>query len=67
MTARELESLLSQHGFHRVSQKGSHCKWRNPETGKQAIVPEHKGKTLPVGTLLNILQNAEIPESQWRH
>jgi hypothetical protein len=34
-TAREVESVLRQHGFLLISQKGSHRKWRNPETGLQ--------------------------------
>jgi len=66
MTARELESLLRQHGFEMVSQKGSHRKWRHPQSGLQVIVPEHRGRPLPIGTLHNILANADIPEEEWR-
>lgn len=65
-TARELERLLSRYGFILVSQKGSHRKWRNFETSRQVIVPAHSGKTLPLGTLRNILQNSEIPEDEWK-
>lgn len=65
-TVRELERLLSQYGFELVSQKGSHRKWRNFETGRQVIVPFHKGKALPLGTLRNILISAEIPEFEWK-
>lgn len=65
-TVRELERLLSQHGFELVSQKGSHRKSRNFETGRQVIVPFHKGKALPLGTLRNILISAEIPEFEWK-
>jgi predicted RNA binding protein YcfA (HicA-like mRNA interferase family) len=36
------------------------------ETGRLVIVPYHAGKNLPVGTLLNILTAAEIPEHEWR-
>ena len=53
MTAREVESILSQYGFQLISQKGSHRKWRNELLGLQVIVPEHRGKTLPIGTLRN--------------
>ena len=66
MTAREVESILRRYDFLLVSQKGSHRKWRNSETGLQVIVPEHKGRILPIGTLRNILIGAEIPESEWR-
>lgn len=65
-TARELERLLSFYGFILISQKGSHRKWRNLETGRQVIVPSHSGRTLPLGTLRNILANAEIPDKEWK-
>ena len=67
LTAKEVEKLLSKHGFVLVSQKGSHRKWRNQATGKQVIVPYHSGHSLPLGTLRNILTNAEIPESEWKN
>lgn len=65
-TAREIERVLSKYGFTLISQKGSHRKWRNFTTGRQVIVPSHSGRNLPVGTLRNILTNAEIPEEEWR-
>jgi len=65
MTAREVEAILTLHRFHLVSQRGSHRKWRNQDLRLQVIVPEHRGRPLPIGTLRNILKNAEIPESQW--
>lgn len=64
--ARGLEKLLSRYGFIQISQKGSHRKWRNLSTGRQVIVPFHSGKDLPLGTLRNILTNAEIPENEWK-
>jgi predicted RNA binding protein YcfA (HicA-like mRNA interferase family) len=66
MTAREVEALLRTHGFSLVSQKGSHRKWRNSEKGLQVIVPDHRGRTLPLGTLRAILKGAETPESEWK-
>jgi predicted RNA binding protein YcfA (HicA-like mRNA interferase family) len=65
-TAREIERLLSRYGFVLVSQKGSHRKWRNLSSGRQVIVPFHRGKKLPLGTLRNIIVSAEIPEHEWR-
>ncbi len=64
--ARELERLLTRYGFVLISQKGSHRKWRNLVTGRQVIVPSHSGRSLPIGTLRNILINAEIPETEWK-
>ena len=66
MTARQVEIILRKYEFELISQKGSHRKWRNEELGLQVIVPEHKGRTLPIGTLLSIVQGAKIPESEWR-
>lgn len=66
MTAREVERLLSQHGFAMIAQKGSHCKWRHPSRRLQVIVPFHRGRQLPLGTLRNILTHAEIPDAEWR-
>ncbi|MDO8587919.1 MAG: type II toxin-antitoxin system HicA family toxin [Armatimonadota bacterium] len=66
MTSREVEQVLSRHGFELVSQHGSHRKWRHQDRRLQVIVPEHKGKTLPLGTLRNILMNAQIPDEEWK-
>ena len=65
MTARQAESILSRHGFTLISQKGSHRKWRNAATRLQVIVPEHRGRDLPLGTLRSIMQGAQIPETEW--
>ena len=65
MTAREVEQLWRRHGFQLVARSGSHRKWRNEIAKRQVIVPEHRGKILPIGTLRNILVNASIPESEW--
>lgn len=66
MTAREVEVLLRSHGFELVSQRGSHRKWRNQQKRLQVIVPEHRGRALPIGTLRSILLNADVPEDEWR-
>lgn len=66
LTAKEVEKLLSRYGFELISQKGSHRKWRNPVSSRQAIVPLHRNQPLPLGTLRNILINAEIPDFEWK-
>jgi len=66
MKSREVEAILSRHGFRLVSQQGSHRKWRHLQKRVQVIVPEHAGRDLPLGTLRIIFVNAEIPESEWR-
>ncbi|HEY9863984.1 MAG TPA: type II toxin-antitoxin system HicA family toxin [Candidatus Obscuribacterales bacterium] len=66
MNVDEVESILKNYGFELVSQKGSHRKWRNLERQLQTIVPYHKGRNLPLGTLRNIMINADIPETEWK-
>lgn len=66
MNADEVENILKKYGFELVSQKGSHRKWRNLDRQLQTIVPYHKGRNLPIGTLRNIMINADIPETEWK-
>jgi len=66
MDAKQVEKILKQYGFELISQKGSHRKWRNFERNLQVIVPYHKSRDLPLGTLRNIFVNADIPESEWK-
>ncbi len=66
MNARQVETILARYGFDLISQKGSHRKWRNSQQNLQVIVPYHKGRDLPIGTLRNIFVSADIPESEWK-
>ena len=36
------------------------------ETLHQVIVPDHRGKALPIGTLRSIMKGSGIPEQEWR-
>jgi predicted RNA binding protein YcfA (HicA-like mRNA interferase family) len=66
MNADAVERILERYGFELVSQKGSHRKWRNVDRQLQTIVPYHKGRDLPTGTLRNIMISADIPETEWK-
>jgi predicted RNA binding protein YcfA (HicA-like mRNA interferase family) len=59
--AGEVVVILRRHGFTLISQRGSHQKWRSNDTGKQVIVPFHKGRQLPLGTLRSIIMGSGIP------
>jgi predicted RNA binding protein YcfA (HicA-like mRNA interferase family) len=61
LTAAEAETILKRYGFELVSQKGSHRKWRHPETGLTVVVPMHKGKTLPVGHSVQLCAAPKSP------
>ena len=66
MKSEEVMRVLDRHGFALVSQRGSHQKWRNSDTGKQVIVPYHKGKQLPLGTMRSIIEGSGITENEFR-
>lgn len=64
-TANEVVKILSAYGFEKINQKGSHQKWKNFISGYQVIVPYHKGKELPVGTLKSIMEGSGLPSEVW--
>ena len=41
LTPKEIIKKLKQNGFIIINQNGSHVKLKNPESGKQVIVPYH--------------------------
>ena len=65
LTAGEVSRILQRHGFALISQRGSHQKWRSQDAGKQVIVPYHKGRELPLGTLRSIIEGSGIPEEEF--
>ena len=66
LSAEEIIHILNRNGFSLISQRGSHQKWRNTDTGKQVIVPYHKGKALPLGTLKSIIDGSGISENKFQ-
>lgn len=66
LKADEIIKILRQYGFILISQRGSHQKWHNQDTGKQLIVPYHKGKQLPLGTIRSIIEGSGIPKEEFR-
>ena len=67
MNAKQVEKILKKYEFELISQKGSHKKWRNSKRNLQVTVPYHQGRDLPIGTLRNILVNADIPTTEWKY
>jgi predicted RNA binding protein YcfA (HicA-like mRNA interferase family) len=66
LTAAEVERVLAKHGFELVAQKGSHRKWRNGDSRAVVTVPEHSGRILPIGTLLQIMRASGIARKAWK-
>lgn len=54
----EIISALAKLGFEKVSQKGSHVKYKNFKTQRIFIIPMHK--EIAKGTLKSILEQADI-------
>ena len=50
--------VMKQLGFYKISQKGSHAKYKNEETKKIFIIPMHY--EVAKGTLRSILEQADI-------
>ena len=59
LKAAEVLSALTQAGFQRVRQRGSHVRLRHPD-GRVVTVPEHGAHDLGRGLLRKILRDAEI-------
>lgn len=59
MTSEEMIKFLKKNGFIVISQNGSHVKLKNPDTGRQVIVPYHS-KDLKKGLEQAILKQAGL-------
>ena len=59
MTPKEMIKHLEKNGFTVVSQKGSHVKFKNPDTDKTVIVPQHN-KAMKKGLEQAILKQAGL-------
>lgn len=65
LSASEVCKILEEHGFVRVRQKGSHIIMRRqlPDRGITVPVPNHS--ELARGTLKSIIDQSEIPKSEF--
>ena len=55
MRAQRVLRKLKRAGFVEIHRKGSHRVLKNYETGKIVVVPVHRGRDIPRGTLHNII------------
>ena len=65
LTADRVISILRRNDFALAGSAGSHQKWRNDSTGKQVIVPYHRGRILPLGTMRAIIEGSGIDPADW--
>ena len=62
---RQLVRVLEKAGFVKQRQRGSHLRmWRESDK-RLVIVPMHKGKDMPTGTLRGILRDADISTDEF--
>lgn len=55
---KDIIKVLNNLGFYKISQRGSHAKFKNLNTGNVCIVPMHN--EIARGTLKSILEQADI-------
>ncbi|MBI9082361.1 MAG: type II toxin-antitoxin system HicA family toxin [Desulfobacterales bacterium] len=63
VSGRKLEKIIQRVGYEKISQRGSHIKMKNRNTGSVVIIPDHK--ELDRWTLKTILKQAEISDQQF--
>ena len=62
LSGRDLVKIFTKLGYRKVTQRGSHIKMKNDETGSIVIIPDHK--EIDRWTLKTILKDAEISEEK---
>lgn len=62
LSGRGLVKIFTKLGYGKVTQRGSHIKMKNDETGSIVIIPDHK--EIDRWTLKTILKDAEISEEK---
>jgi predicted RNA binding protein YcfA (HicA-like mRNA interferase family) len=65
LTADQVISILRRNNFALAGSAGSHQKWRNVSTSKQVIVPYHRGRVLPLGTMKAIIEGSGTDPANW--
>lgn len=66
ITAKKLIQILLANNFILERQKGSHCIYKNLDTGIIVPVPLHgKNKPIYIGTLLAIVKQSKIPKEKF--
>lgn len=64
ITGNEVIQALKKVGFQSVRQKGSHVRMKH-EDGRALTVPVHPSKTLGIGLLKKILQDAKLTQEEF--
>lgn len=65
LSAREVCAILHRNGFVLVRQKGSHIILRRQLPGRSITVPVPNHSEVARGTLKSIIEQSEIPKSEF--
>ena len=63
VSGKRMAQIADENGWVLVSQSGSHAKYRNPITGKMAIIPIHGNHDLRFGLQKALMRTLEILET----
>lgn len=66
LTAVEILRALRSAGWYEVRQRGSHVIMRHDERDNDVIVPYHRGKDIPTGTLHSIIRQTGMTRDEFR-
>jgi predicted RNA binding protein YcfA (HicA-like mRNA interferase family) len=65
LSANQVCSILKQHGFVKVRQSGSHIIMRRELADRSITVPVPNHSEIARGTLKSIIQQSELPKSEF--
>ena len=66
VTCDEVIAALRKLGFRKVSQKGSHQKWKHPITQRRTVVAYHRGRIIHPKTLETIVEGTGLTMDEFR-
>lgn len=64
LTSKELIKALKKIGFEPHHQKGSHLTLKRSSDKRRVVIPIHPGKTIKMGTLKGILDDAGLSKKE---
>lgn len=65
LKAREVIRVFEQLGFRLHHSTGYHRIYKNPTTGRRAVIPFHGNRDLNVNVLRSILRQADLAEDEF--
>jgi predicted RNA binding protein YcfA (HicA-like mRNA interferase family) len=64
MKVREVIKMLEDDGWYLARTKGSHRQFKHPEKAGTVTVSGNLGVDMPIGTLKNVLRQAQLEEEE---